>query len=183
MLLGMGSMAFSLIYCQIDLVRNLRSTTAELDKLSVPALLVYNVFCIASAIIDALVEAEQMRQGEFPVGLALQAIIYILWNGISILWVARRFAPAPASSLAQSGGASIQELPDLSLTEPGLLSPRETQIARLVSQGLSNKEIAAQLKLSEFTVRNQLHGMFQKTGAKSRLELVRKLAGESRRPT
>jgi DNA-binding NarL/FixJ family response regulator len=53
-----------------------------------------------------------------------------------------------------------------------LLSEREQQILRLVSEGLTNKEIARTLKLSEHTVKNYLFRMFDKLGVSTRVELI-----------
>ena len=52
------------------------------------------------------------------------------------------------------------------------LSKREQQVAQLVSEGLSNREIAQQLNLSEHTVKNYLFHIFEKLGMSSRVELV-----------
>jgi DNA-binding NarL/FixJ family response regulator len=52
------------------------------------------------------------------------------------------------------------------------LSKREQQVAQLVSEGLSNREIAQQLKLSEHTIKNYLFHIFEKLGMSSRVELV-----------
>ncbi|HKC72265.1 MAG TPA: LuxR C-terminal-related transcriptional regulator, partial [Terriglobales bacterium] len=49
---------------------------------------------------------------------------------------------------------------------------REQQVAQLVSEGLSNREIAQQLKLSEHTIKNYLFHIFEKLGMSSRVELV-----------
>jgi len=51
------------------------------------------------------------------------------------------------------------------------LTPRERDIARLVAQGLSNKEIAAQLFLSEGTIRNQIVVIMEKMDVKNRTQL------------
>ena len=51
------------------------------------------------------------------------------------------------------------------------LTPRELDIARLVAQGLSNKEIAAALFLSEGTVRNNLVIIMEKMDVSNRLQL------------
>jgi two-component system, NarL family, nitrate/nitrite response regulator NarL len=52
------------------------------------------------------------------------------------------------------------------------LSPREREVALLVARGLSNKEVARQLGLSNGTVKIHLHRVFQKLGAKSRYRLI-----------
>ena len=51
-------------------------------------------------------------------------------------------------------------LPDSSLTEK--LSPREVEILGLIAQGATNQDIAAQLFLSEGTVRNYVSSIFAK---------------------
>jgi two-component system, NarL family, response regulator LiaR len=52
------------------------------------------------------------------------------------------------------------------------LSDRERQIAQAVSRGLKNRDIAAQLSISENTVKRHLQSIFGKTGARDRLELA-----------
>ncbi len=52
------------------------------------------------------------------------------------------------------------------------LSERERQIAALVAQGLKNKDIGAQLNISENTVKRHLQSIFSKTGVRDRLELA-----------
>jgi two-component system response regulator DevR len=52
------------------------------------------------------------------------------------------------------------------------LSRREQQLTRMIGQGLTNKEIASQLNLSEQTVKNHVHRMLRKVGAKDRLMIV-----------
>ena len=51
------------------------------------------------------------------------------------------------------------------------LTPRERDIARLVAQGLANKEIAANLYLSEGTVRNNIVVIMEKLGVTNRTQL------------
>jgi len=52
------------------------------------------------------------------------------------------------------------------------LSPRETEVARLIAAGQSNKEIARSLDISPFTVRNQLNTIYGKLGIASRAGLA-----------
>jgi len=53
-----------------------------------------------------------------------------------------------------------------------VLSPREREIAVLVARGLSNKEVARELGLSNGTVKIHLSSIFQKLGATSRYSLI-----------
>ncbi len=53
-----------------------------------------------------------------------------------------------------------------------LLSKREQDVVRCVAEGLSNREIASRLKLTEHTVKNYLFRIFDKLGVSSRVEVV-----------
>jgi len=52
------------------------------------------------------------------------------------------------------------------------LTRREQQLVHMISRGLTNKEIASQLNLSEQTVKNHIHRMLRKVGATDRLGAV-----------
>ena len=52
------------------------------------------------------------------------------------------------------------------------LSRREQQLVELISFGLTNKEIAGRLHLSEYTVKNHVHRILHKTGAPDRNSVV-----------
>jgi DNA-binding CsgD family transcriptional regulator len=54
----------------------------------------------------------------------------------------------------------------------GLLSTRERDVARLVAQGLSNREVADRLVVSERTVESHLYRVFSKLGVSTRQELA-----------
>lgn len=53
------------------------------------------------------------------------------------------------------------------------LSPRETEVLRLIAQGYSNKEIAARLNISAKSVETYKSRSMEKTGLQGRVEIVR----------
>ena len=53
---------------------------------------------------------------------------------------------------------------------PDGLSPREVQILTLVAQGLSNRQVGAELSISEHTAANHVRSILRKTGCANRTE-------------
>ncbi|HFH9833453.1 TPA: response regulator [Streptococcus suis] len=65
------------------------------------------------------------------------------------------------------------ELMDILLTQRSPLTNLESQLLKLVAEGLSNKDIASQLHLSDGTVRNYMTSILSKLGAENRTGAVR----------
>jgi DNA-binding CsgD family transcriptional regulator len=59
------------------------------------------------------------------------------------------------------------------------LTPREVELAKLASRGLSNREIADRLGIAVRTVDNHLHQAYSKLGIGGRGELGRFFDGEA----
>ena len=75
----------------------------------------------------------------------------------------------------------IEERPDDSPSAPPPhLTPRQVEVLRLLEQGRSTKQIAAELHLSPETVRNHIRRLFQALGVNSRLEAVAAARAASR---
>lgn len=70
--------------------------------------------------------------------------------------------------VAQTG----REIPAQSATAKPELTLRQQQLVALVAKGLTNKEIASCLNLSEYTVRNHIHRILKQVDAGSRSEAV-----------
>jgi PAS domain S-box-containing protein len=67
----------------------------------------------------------------------------------------------------------IEERPaDSATAPPSHLTPRQVEVLRLLEQGRSTKQIAAELHLSTETVRNHVRHLFRALGVNSRLEAV-----------
>jgi two-component system, NarL family, nitrate/nitrite response regulator NarL len=82
--------------------------------------------------------------------------------------VIRRFVSAedtPLPQQQQPSGAPRER-------ERSPLSQREREIVALVAQGFKNKEMAEKMFISEQTVKNHLHNIFDKLGVSDRLELA-----------
>lgn len=77
--------------------------------------------------------------------------------------VMRQFATVGESSGPSVGGRVRERSP---------LSAREREIVALVAQGFKNKEMAEKMFISEQTVKNHLHNIFDKLGVSDRLELA-----------
>ncbi|MNI93615.1 Spore germination protein GerE [compost metagenome] len=69
-----------------------------------------------------------------------------------------------------SGQGSHQLREEASLL--GVFTPREREVAALLAQGATNKEIAGTLYISEAAVKKHLNAMLQKTGLKNRTQIA-----------
>jgi len=78
--------------------------------------------------------------------------------------VMRQFSTNLDGSSSQSGNGKGRERSPL--------STREREIVALVAQGYKNKEMAEKMFISEQTVKNHLHNIFDKLGVSDRLELA-----------
>jgi DNA-binding NarL/FixJ family response regulator len=89
--------------------------------------------------------------------------------------VFRREAVCPpqlCSTLFRFVAQMAREMPLQSATSKPDLTLRQQQLVTLVAKGLTNKEIAAILNLSEFTVRNHIHRILKQVDAGSRSQAV-----------
>jgi two-component system nitrate/nitrite response regulator NarL len=90
-----------------------------------------------------------------PVEELLTAIRTVICGGS---WIDSSLAPE--SAVAEESNAPV-------------FNDRQRKVLRFVLEGLSNKEIAWRLQISESYVKAILQGLFQKTGVRTRGQLVR----------
>jgi len=82
------------------------------------------------------------------------------------IWLDSRTTAAVMRQFASPADAAAKD------RERSPLSQREREIVVLVAQGFKNKEIAERMFISEQTVKNHLHNIFDKLGVSDRLELA-----------
>jgi two-component system, NarL family, nitrate/nitrite response regulator NarL len=80
------------------------------------------------------------------------------------IWLDNRMTAEVINAFSVAGGEPPGGRP--------LVSEREKEIVQLVTQGFRNKEIGEKLFISEQTVKNHLHNIFDKLGVSDRLELT-----------
>jgi PAS domain S-box-containing protein len=81
--------------------------------------------------------------------------------------------PKLAAIIAELGEEAEAASPAADQPELPALNARETEVLRLLVQGLANKEIAARMEISESAVKNAIQQLFGKTGVRTRSQLVR----------
>ena len=89
--------------------------------------------------------------------------IYAAYDGLVLL------STAIADSLAGVFGDQLAEVDD-ELSEE--ITSRETEVLRMLAEGLVNKDIAARLGISEHTVKFHISSILDKLGASTRTEAV-----------
>jgi NarL family two-component system response regulator LiaR len=110
-------------------------------------------------------------------GALIAAIFASLGIWLGTRWTARRAeaaaiiepaieAPQSTAPITQQFAPNNQKRTDLQIT------PRELEILGLVAEGLSNREIATRLFVSENTVKTHCSRAFDKLGAKRRTQAV-----------
>ena len=134
------------------------------------------VYGLAGGVLIALLKLLELRflavEGSFGVYGGLVALLFAglgIWLGASL----RRERPAvvvkevPVPAPAEDFVRDEERVAELGVT------PRELEILELIAAGLSNREIAGRLFVSENTVKTHASRLFDKLGARRRTQAVR----------
>ncbi|HSB17612.1 MAG TPA: response regulator transcription factor [Bryobacteraceae bacterium] len=97
---------------------------------------------------------------ENPTSALVEAVVDVARGGA---WLDQRFLKLVTGVEAGSDSAEL----------PKHLSERERKVVRALFEGLSNKEIAGRLRVSETIIKTVLQRLFQRTGVHTRGQLVR----------
>lgn len=190
---------------EMDFLESVRSALADLPSSRPPGAAVLTALgWVGVTVADdgtVLDSDEEARTRGALVGLALGAGDSLaetpIWAGLrphlqrSVIPVPDTREPAIQAGTDAAGRAWLLEipalgpahlhldLPTLAVSELAALTPRQRDIARLLADGLTNKQIAGRLGLSSGTVRTHLQRMFQTLGVHTRAAAVSKLHASS----
>ena len=119
----------------------------------------------ALAVLALLVEALEFGHalGSVPTSLFVLGIA-MMFAALGI-WLGTQLVPRPRSDPFVRNDKALAALG---------ISPRECEVLELMAEGASNKLIARRLEISPNTVKTHAARLFEKLGAQSRTQLVRK---------
>lgn len=157
----------------IDGVEATRRIRAELPEVEI---VVLTTHADEASIIDALLAGARgyltKDAGIAEIGRAVQAAA--AHQALLDPVVQARLLEAVSASGARTAGAAYGTSAAAPPTEPlpDGLTPREAEVLTLIARGLANGEIAAELYVSEATVKSHINHLFAKIGVRDRAQAV-----------
>ncbi|KOU32939.1 hypothetical protein ADK51_07485 [Streptomyces sp. WM6368] len=95
------------------------------------------------------------------------------WTDFAVAWAEGvRMAVPEAVAEALSAPAPSHRPSAAPAPEDRSLTPRQVQVALLVSEGMTNRQIAAKLDISEWTVVNHVRQVMRRLGCSSRVQVA-----------
>jgi DNA-binding NarL/FixJ family response regulator len=108
-------------------------------------------------------------QGYLLAGASGEEIV----TALQVVHAGKAFCPSSVCGLLfQYFEREATRLPSAAIRQRLGLTRREQQLVPLIGRGMTNRQIANQLSLSEQTVKNHLYRMKHKVGAGNRLDIV-----------
>lgn len=144
-------------FCLIIMLKNLSSIENRTARAT----------CITIIIVSATMLPFILLSLAFPAIKTLMYGVYFLAFSISVM----TFLFMEFVRMAKEGAISKKEL-TLEDLSPYHITEREFSVIQLVSNGMTNKEIASDLGISANTVNNHVANIFAKTKVRSRIDLL-----------
>ena len=136
------------------------------------------IYGVLGGILIALLQWSQYRflviEHSFEIYAGLVAAIFAalgIWLGLKLKGTRREVVVREIAAPAQIPAAPVFAANDRKREDLGI-TRRELEILELVAQGMSNREIAAKLFVSENTVKTHCSRAFDKLGARRRTQAV-----------
>ncbi len=151
--------AVNVIYCLIimlyyrsnisnKLIKDVVTVFAIITFTTVPLLVISSIFANTRQLVFATVE-----------------IAYFIMH-LTFMFIALERAEEKNAKEKKEGEPKLEDYSEFKITE------REFEVIKLIKKGLTNKEIGYELGISVNTVNNHIANIFQKTGVKSRIDLL-----------
>ena len=129
-----------------------------------------------SAVTCVLLAGTALLLVEFPADQRIALLVAASQNEAALPSLRAAILRGGDDALAHTLGLPFARSPDAA----GVVTPREAEVLRLIRQGLTNREIAQQLFISEATVKVHVHHIFEKLNVRSRTEAALKGAATMR---
>ena len=135
-------------------------------------------FGIIVVIIFGLLQLSQYslitRHWALEIYLVLAAIVFIVLGSFLGKILKPPLSPPPtvSANIPKGTALPITKIDNTKINELGI-SKREYEVLQQIAKGLSNKEIATTLFISESTVKTHVSNLLSKIGAKRRTQAVR----------
>lgn len=140
-----------------------------------------NLSLLKFQLLESRALAQLGRRTE-SVGALIAAVKMSVASGVSIFfmqtkkWLALNLpanvTPVIALALLQSSHEEESDYPRISELYKGALTKREIEVMEKMKKGLSNKQIAANMCISEGTVKRHAHNIFSKLNVKNRVAAI-----------
>ncbi len=123
-------------------------------------------------------QAQAALGDALELGVAEGFVRSFLDEGPGVIPLIRQVALAPgthqayAVTLLEAAGEAVAKPEGQPSPEPGVLSPRERDVMRLVASGLSNRDVGDALFISEETVKTHMRRIFEKLEVSSRTQAI-----------
>lgn len=156
------------VYCVVMIILNVKSIQDAIFRKILITIAVLTLVFVPGFFMDAYYVPKQ-EMGIIPPRFNLFPLYYLLWNFFSIVYAAEALLVKKIPILRQDSLSS--ENKKIRLDQIGI-SDREQQILILLMEGKTYKEIASVLYVSEGTVKQHTHNIYQKAGVKNRAELI-----------
>ena len=160
------SLYLYLIVLMVALYRFGRRRDDEMDRRMITS---FGLFYLAGFI--SLVAVTLLPE---EINIIPGVIVIFLFNLFPIYWLRRDFPRQEADAVPVLEDMALIE----AFCEQHCISTREREIAELILQGKSNKEIEDQLFISLNTVKNHIYRLYRKIGVNSRSQFIHMLLKE-----
>ncbi len=155
-------LSFSIIYSIYIIIYYFKQIKNKIMRSYLYSLFVLGLFSFTSFILDIVINFKEkitMVTSSFRIGVG----IYLFWNLLTIIFFIRYF-------FSKDSNMTYEKF-ELFFTKNNI-SEREKEVVKLIIQGKSNIQIADLLFISEGTVKRHIHNIYEKTKAKTRMELA-----------